>query len=176
MTGLSPGVETVLVVLAGLAMLTLGRRLFWLFVGLAGFVAGLQAAHLFFDPGQFWMLWAAGLLCGIVGVLLALFVQHLAIIVGGFLAGVTITIHLMPMLGHDAGVWIPLIGGILGVVGLYLLFDWALIVLSSVVGAALIVEAVGQRFPYLSVLFIILVAGGVVIQSLLLMASRKTAD
>ena len=32
----------------GIILLTLGRRLFWLFVGCVGFVAGFQAAQLYF--------------------------------------------------------------------------------------------------------------------------------
>lgn len=176
MSGLPPGFEAFLVMLAGLAMLLLGRRLFWLFVGVVGFIAGLQVAQFFFDPGHFWLLWAVGLVCGLVGVLLALFVQHLAVAIGGFLAGGTLALRLMAMLGHDAGLLIPLIGGILGAVALYLLFDWVLIVLSSVVGAALMIEAVGRAFPFVQVLFMVLVAVGIVFQSVLLLVSSRRSE
>ena len=63
----------------GVLLLVLGWKFFWLFVGVVGFTAGLQAAQLVFGPQPFWMLWAAGLVCGIFGAILALFFQHLAI-------------------------------------------------------------------------------------------------
>ena len=162
-----------MVAVSGALLLLLGWKLFWLFVGVMGFAAGLQAAQLYFGPQPFWVLWAAGLVCGIIGAILALFFQKLAIGVGGFVAGGTIALHLMPMVGQNAGAWIVLIGGVVGAVALYLLFDWALIVLSSVAGATLIVDALGWRSPYLPVLFAALVMAGVVFQARLLTASRE---
>jgi hypothetical protein len=49
---------------SGALLLVLGWKLFWLFVGVVGFAAGLQAAQLYFGPQPFWVLWAAGLVCG----------------------------------------------------------------------------------------------------------------
>jgi hypothetical protein len=158
---------------AGVMLLVLGWKLFWLFVGVLGFVAGLQAAQLFLGPQPFWMLWAAGLICGVIGAILALFFQHLAIAVGGFVAGSAITHHLMTMLGYSAGLPIVLVGGVVGAVALYLLFDWALIALSSVAGAAFIVDALGSRLPYAPALVMVLAAAGVIFQARLRMASRK---
>jgi hypothetical protein len=45
----------------GLALLFMGWRLFWLFVGVAGFAAGLQAAPLLFGMQPFAILWGVGL-------------------------------------------------------------------------------------------------------------------
>ena len=42
--------------LLGLALLVLGWKLFWLFVGVMGFAAGLQAAQIYFGPQPFWLL------------------------------------------------------------------------------------------------------------------------
>ena len=157
----------------GVLLLVLGWKFFWLFVGVVGFAAGLQAAPIVFGPQPFWMLWAAGLMCGIIGAILALFFQHLAIAIGGFVAGSTIALHLMLMLGYEPGALIVLIGGAVGAVALYLLFDWALIILSSVVGATFIIDALGWQFPYASVLLMALIAAGVVFQARLLIVSRK---
>jgi hypothetical protein len=166
--------ENVIFAVLGAVMLVLGRRLFWLFVGVVGFAAGLQAAHLYFSPQPFWVLWAVGLVGGIIGALLAVFFQHVAIAVGGFVAGATLAVHLTAMLGQNAGALIALIGGFVGAVALYLLFDWALIVLSSLIGATFIVEALGWRTVYAPTLFlVILVAVGVMIQTRLMLASRK---
>ncbi len=158
---------------AGVALLVLGWKLFWLFVGVVGFAAGLQAAPLVFGPQPFWMFWAAGLMCGIIGAILALFLQNFAIAIGGFAAGGIIAIHLMSTLGHTVGLPIALIGGVVGMAALVLLFDWALIILSSAAGASFIAEAVGSRFSSAPALFLALMATGVIFQAALLKASRK---
>lgn len=162
-----------LMVVSGGVLLALGWKVFWLFVGLVGFAAGLHAAQWVLSPQPFWMLWAAGLICGLIGAILALFFQHLAIAVGGFAAGSTIALHVMLMMGHDPGALIVLLGGVIGAVTLYLVFDWALIVLSSVVGAMLIIEALGPQIPYAKALLAIIITAGVVFQARLLIASRQ---
>ena len=164
--------------LLGVLLVVLGWKLFWFFVGVVGFAAGLQAVQLYFGPQPFWLLWAAGLVCGIVGAILALFFQKLAIGIGGFAAGSTIAHHLMlMMMGYDPVELVTLIGGVVGAVALYLLFDWALIVLSSVMGATLVIEALGWRSAYCAysaVLFVALVSAGVLLQARQLVVSRKT--
>ena len=162
-----------LLAVSGVALLVLGWKLFWLFVGVLGFAAGFQAGQLFFGPDPFWMLWAAGLICGIIGAILALFFQHLAIAVGGFAAGSTIALHLALMMGYEPGALGILIGGALGAVILYLLFDWALIALSSVAGATFIIQAIGLQFPYAPALLAVIIATGVIFQARLLIASRQ---
>jgi hypothetical protein len=162
-----------LLVASGVVLLALGWKLFWIFVGVLGFAAGLQAAQIFFGPQPFWVLWAVGLMCGIIGAVLALFFQKLAIGIGGFVAGSIIALHLTLMMGHDPGAVVALIGGVGGVVALYLLFDWALIILSSLVGASFIIEALGRHAPYAPALSALLVAVGVIFQARLLIVSRK---
>jgi hydrogenase-4 membrane subunit HyfE len=66
-----------------------------------------------------------------------------------------------------------LIGGVVGVVAMYLLFDWALIILSSLVGASFIIEALGRQAPYAPALTAVLVAAGVIFQAWMLIVSRK---
>ena len=164
---------TIVLAVSGVALLVLGWKLFWLFVGVVGFAAGLQAVQLFLAPQPFWVLWAAGLVCGVIGAVLALFFQKLAIGVGGFVAGSTIALHLTTMMGYHPGLLVTVIGGVLGAVALYLLFDWALIVLSSAAGAACIVEAIGRDAPYAPVLSGVLIVAGVVFQARRLLVSRK---
>jgi hypothetical protein len=158
---------------SGVLLLMLGWKLFWLFVGVVGFAAGLQAVQLYLGPQPFWVLWVVGLVCGIIGAILALFFQKLAIAIGGFVAGSTIALHLTLMTGYEPAALVPLIGGVVGAAALYLLFDWALIILSSLVGAGLLIEALGRHAPYAPVLSAILVAAGVIFQARLLIVSRK---
>jgi hypothetical protein len=166
-------IETIVLAVFGVALLVLGWRLFWLFVGVVGFAAGLQTAQWVFGPQPFWMLWTAGLICGIIGAILALFFQKLAIAIGGFAAGCTVALHLTPMMGYHPGTLVTLIGGVVGAVALYLLFDWALIILSSVAGATLIIDAIGRNTPHAPVLSALLIAAGVIFQARLLMVTRK---
>jgi len=119
------------------------------------------------------VLWAAGLVCGIIGALLALFFQKLAIGIGGFVAGSTIALQLTLMMGYHPGMLVALTGGVVGTVALYLLFDWALIVLSSLIGTSFIIEALGRHAPYAPVLSAVLIAAGFIFQARLLMISRK---
>jgi hypothetical protein len=171
--------QNIFLAVVGVMLLTFGWKLFWMFVGVVGFAAGLQAAQTLIGPQPFWMLWGAGLVCGIIGAILALFFQHLAVAIGGFIAGSILVLRLLPMVGYTANgsivlIGVVIVGGVIGVVALLLLFDWALVVLSSMVGAAFVINAlVGQSFPYATWLFLAVTAAGVVFQSRQLMASRQ---
>lgn len=153
--------------IAGGLLLVFGRKLFWLFVGVVGFFAGMNLAGQLF-PDQTTVLLAAGVALGIVAALLAVFVQRLAVLVAGFLAGGYLLVTLLGMFGgagQDLS-WLPfVIGGVLGAALLSVLFDWALVALSSLVGAVLIARYSGVDQP----LSLILVAGltilGIVVQA-----------
>jgi hypothetical protein len=135
---------TALQVVVGLLLLALGKRLFWLFVAGVGFVATLGLAARLLQPQSELTLFLMAVGAGFVGALLAIFAQKLAIGLAGFLAGGYLAIGLLGLLGVDLGPqwWQPfLIGGILGALISFPLFDWALIVLSALTGAVLIVQA-----------------------------------
>ena len=105
---------------------------------------------------------------GFIGALLALFLQKIAITIAGFLAGGKLAIAMAAaFLAQPAQYyWITfLIGGIIGAILLLVLFDWALIALSSVVGAYLILSAFSLPASGTSILFIVLVAVGVIVQT-----------
>jgi hypothetical protein len=57
-----------------------------------------------------------------------------------------------------------LIGGIIGMVALILFFDWALILLSSMLGASVIVQAVGPQLPFTGPIVTLLFVIGVIVQ------------
>jgi hypothetical protein len=160
----------ILRILIGILVLTLGRRLFWLFVGVVGFALGFTFATEFFQAQPGWLIVIA-LGIGLLGALLAVFVQQIAIGVAGFIGGGYITLTVANALGWDPGpaAWLPfLIGGVFGLVLMIVIFDWALIVLSSLVGAGLIVEAIQLREPVEVALFVILVIVGIVVQASLM--------
>lgn len=152
----------------GLSLIFLGRRLFWLFVAAMGFVSGIEAAEILF-PGQArWLLLLFALLAGAIGALLAVFLQKLAVGIAGFLAGGFLTLRGLVLFGWDqeSYAWLLLLlGAILGVVLVIILFEWALIFLSSLVGAALAVEALHLGAPLSALLITVLFIVGIVAQA-----------
>ena len=160
-------------ILAGLALLTLGRRLFWLFVGLVGFAAGIVLATQFVQ-GPDWMVLVIALAAGLVGVLLAFVLQQAAVALAGFLAGGYVVMSLLNGLGWDASgpQWVlywafVIVGGIAAAALVLALFEWALIILSSLTGAALIVQTIhpGTLTLLAAILFAVLFIAGIVIQA-----------
>ena len=130
-------------VVGGALLLTLGRKIFWLFVAALGFFAGYELATRYFNITTGWVAIVIALGIGIIGALLAIFLQKLVIGAAGFLAGAYIASRLVPQLGAQVKSWewaIILAGGIIGIILMYAIFEWALMILSSLAGALLIVE------------------------------------
>jgi hypothetical protein len=162
----------------GAILLILGRKFFWLFVGILGFIAGLGLAERVLVGRPQWVILLVALVAGFIGAGVAIFLQRLAIALAGFLAGGYILIHALTLLGIDSGnlYWILfVVGGIIGAILVTLLFDWALIVLSSITGANLIIEALRLTLPNRIWLFLLLALVGIIIQAVLMQRDRQTA-
>lgn len=154
-------------VLVGILLLLLGRRLFWLFVAAVGFVVGMNLAAQYLADQSFWVIMVAGLVAGAVGAVLAILFQRIAVALAGFLAGSYLSTFLLATLGIDMGqfAWlVSLIGGIIGAVLVFVLFDWALILLSSLVGASLVAPVVSADPQTQTVMFLLLAVIGIVVQ------------
>jgi hypothetical protein len=154
-------------VITGAALLLLGRRLFWLSVGLLGFAVGALVATQLVDASPI-VVFGAALAGGLIGVLLALFLQSLAILLAGFVAGGLFLMNALAVLGlsPEGWRWLPfIIGGIVGAVLMSLVFDWALIVLTSLAGAGLIVPVLDLAPTTSGLLYLGLALVGVVIQA-----------
>lgn len=154
--------------LIGVVILFFGRKLFWLCVAAVGFAAGVEVApHLIHEPSPIMALTFA-LVLGFIGALLAIFLQKIAIGVAGFFAGgkLATAIAAAFFVQHAQYFGITfIVGGIIGALLLLLLFDWALIFLSAVVGAHLIQTAVALPPMGTAVLFAVLVLIGVIVQA-----------
>jgi hypothetical protein len=165
---------SVISLILGGALLIAGRKLFWLFVGAAGFIAGLQLATQFWRGPEILAI-VIGLVVGVIFAVLAIFLQGVAIGVAGFLAGGYILTVVAGMIGLNQGAFswiIYLIGGIIGVLLVIFLFDWAIITLSSLAGASLITQAIVLPAGIAGVVFLALVIIGVVIQGSILQRDR----
>lgn len=158
---------TFLRVAVGLAVLTLGRQLYWLFVAGVGFFLGMTLATRILDAPSAGMTLLIALVAGLAGGLLALFLQRLAIGIAGFVGGGVIAINLLELLEVNIGPdFVPfLIGGLVGAILVAVLFDWALILLSSFAGAAFIVQTFSFGRPVALVMLFALLVAGIAIQA-----------
>jgi hypothetical protein len=165
-------------IVVGIGLLIMGRRVFWLFVGLIGFISGIHLASHFFPGQPEWMIVAIALIAGILGALLAVLLQWLAVGLAGFLAGAYIVISLLHVMGWGTQMdWLLfLIGGIIGIILIMILFDWALIILSSLAGAGLITGTFHIDHWVKILLFVVLLIVGIVVQSGLTKRRRSPAS
>jgi hypothetical protein len=149
--------------LGGLLLLA-GRRLFWIFVGAAGFLLGAGVAAQIAGGAAEWVALLIALAFGLAGLVVSLIVQKLAIVAAGFVMGSYAVDRLLLTLqpGWAGWEWAALLaGGVLGALLVLLLFDWALIVLSSLGGAALIIYPFSPGPSLGFLLFAILTIAGI---------------
>ena len=160
----------------GLIVLTLGQKLFWLFIGAVGFIAGLYIAKHSFYGNPSWVMLLIGLVVGIAGAILAVYLQRIAVILSGFFAGGYLMLSFVySMEWHMSLVpWLYfMIGGIFGAVAAAVFFDWALIILSSLTGATMIVNSLPLN-PFASVLiFAVLLFVGFSVQAVLMLKDHS---
>src|SRR6266481_3305232 len=128
-------------VLIGVVVLFFGRKLFWLCVAAIGFAAGVELAPLLVQEPSVLLSLTIALLLGIIGALLALFLQKIAIAVlgflaGGKLAGAIAAAFFVHYAQHSTIIF--LIGGVIGAILLLVLFVWLLTLSSAFIGAHLI--------------------------------------
>jgi hypothetical protein len=164
-------------VLIGVVVLFFGRKLFWLCVAAIGFAAGVELAPRLVQEPSVLLSLTIALLLGIIGALLALFLQKIAIAVlgflaGGKLAGAIAAAFFVHYAQHSTIIFV--IGGIIGAILLLFLFDWALIVVSSLIGAHLIQSVITLPQSGLTIVFIGLAVIGIVVQAASLRRSGAT--
>ena len=160
-------------VILGGALLLAGRKLFWLFVGAVGFVTGLQLASSFWQGPETLAL-VFGLIIGVIFALLAIFLQTITIGIAGFLAGGYILSAMAVMFGLETGWIIYIIGGLIGLALVIFLFDWAIITLSSLAGASLLVQAFLAEGGAGGIIFMILFLIGVIVQGSVLRSEQRS--
>jgi Domain of unknown function (DUF4203) len=155
-------------ILMGIGLLLFGRQLFWLFVAVMGFLLGLDLIAPMLPTYPSWVGLLIAVSIGVVGALLVLLWQWVAIGVAGFLAGGYLAGHMLQASGMATGSlpWgLFVLGGLVGAILMIVVFDWALIVLSSLSGANVIVQALPlERLPAM-VIFVGLVTVGIMVQA-----------
>lgn len=130
-------------VLIGTLVLLTGYRLYWVLVGVAGFLVGSSLAEQMWPGLTPAALFATACLIGLVGVLIALVAQKLAIATAGFAIGTYTLATAFMAFGFDSTAWGWLalgLGGVGGGLLAFLVFDLSLIVLSALGGAFMIAD------------------------------------
>lgn len=129
---------------AGALLLLFGRRLYWLFAAVVGFVATfLLAGKLLPELSD-----QAGLLLalggGVVGAVVTVFAHKILLGLVGGLGGGLIALWQVQALGVERGIaWVlaALLGAVVGAWLVSGLFEFALALLSSLLGAQLLLDA-----------------------------------
>jgi len=164
---------------SGLALLLLGRSLFWVYVALLGFLLGFEATQQYLGAGTQWLPVLAGIVVGLGAALIAVFFQYWAVGLAGFAGGAYLALSAagLGMLGEGAflPLLIVLIGGSLGAALFVLLFDPALVVLSAITGAGLLVQPFSLSESASALTFLALAVVGIVFQFAVLSASQPPA-
>jgi len=158
---------SIIYILLGIGLLISGRKLFWLFVGAAGFLAGVNLVTIGWHGPEAVAI-IVGILAGLVFAALAVFFKSLSIGLTGFLGGGALLIMVAGWLGIDSALpsfIIYIVGGVLGIILVSILFDWAIILISSIVGASTIISTVKLSGPLGWLGMIALIAVGIVIQA-----------
>ena len=166
---------TIIGVLIGVVILFFGRKLFWLWVAAVGFAVGVKIAPLLVNESASLLALLIALIFGVLGALLALFLQKIAIAVLGFLAGGKLATAIAAAFFVQYAQYstiIFVIGGIIGAILLLVLFGWALIVVSSFIGAYLIQSAIVLPPTGSTLVFIGLAIVGIFVQAA---SYRRTA-
>lgn len=161
-------------IVLGAILLVFGRKLFWLFVGIAGFLVGMELASNLLADQQDWVRWLAAIGAGLIGVFLAVFAGRVAFAIGGFFAGAYIAMLIVQHFGFAVNPNVPLVvGGVIGAVVAAALMDTAIIVLSSLMGAGAIAQEIDVTQPIRTLIFLGLVAAGIVVQFMLMKSSTE---
>ena len=163
---------SIIIFLVGVVALLSGRRLYQVFVGIAGFVFGLVLVDWVTGSQSSWWTLLAGVIIAGVAVFIGRQKERMALRVAGFIMGGFIATFLVidnsrflpdgPILFE----WLIFVVG--GGVGAFLVYrsqDQALIALSSLIGAALIVSATVAAPAFSAALFSGLAATGMLLQS-----------
>jgi hypothetical protein len=162
-------------IILGLILLLFGRKLFWLFVGLLGFIVGIEFSSMFLADQADWVLLLIGFLTGCLGAILAIFAQRIAFALAGFYAGSFLTLILSHTFFYSVtSPFLMLLGGIIGAFLAAWIMDPTLIMLSCLVGAGAIVKALHTGQLMSALLFVLLLSIGIFVQTKLFTRINKT--
>lgn len=159
----------ILAILVGFFSLFFGRRFYWLFVGAAGFLLGLMFAPLLLanvEPA--WHPWIS-LLVGVIFAFAAQFLNKVMVAIGGAIGlGSLVYLFTQANLVPWAVVLLSVVAAVIGFIFAWLLFDWGLIIFSSLAGAAMVTSGAVSLIPGIAsadlIIFLALFIIGLIVQ------------
>ena len=161
------------VIVAGLVLLLFGRKVFWLFIALAGFLVGVELARSLLSERPEWIQLAVATGIGVLGALIAPLAQRFAFALAGFFSAGYVFLLVARSLGIAGDPTVPILAwGLVGAVFALLVTDWALIILSALMGAGTIVAAFDLGPGINAVTFALLAALGILVQGRFMAAVR----
>ncbi len=142
------------VIIAGIAIvigflsLFFGRKFYWIFVAVAGLLLGLMFGPLIFanlDPA--WIPWLT-IILGVVFAVLAIVLNKFMVSLGGAI-GLASIVYILTQasLQQWAVITLTVVGAAIGFLVGWLVFEWGLIIFSSLAGAALVASGVDFLIP-----------------------------
>lgn len=160
----SPLVAMIGQVAAGCVLLVFGRTLFWFFVAVVGFLFGFQLGASVFPDSTMKVVFACAM--GVISGLLSVVLEKLLIVLAGAAAGWLLVARLAENLGVNPQLSLlcAVVGAILFAVTVLMVFDVALVVISSLTGAGLIAEVLPLAGMVSLIAFLALFAVGVAVQ------------
>lgn len=162
-----PG-HRLLAIAFGAVLVLAGRRIFWLVLGVVGFLFGFDLADRLLGLESQGLGLIIGLLAGLLGVFVAIFLQKFAVGVAGFVIGGYLTLTLLQAQpGSLSGFELLgfVVGGVICAFLALWLFEVALILLSALAGAALVVQGLGLEPAAATLGFLVLVVLGIAVQA-----------
>ena len=152
----------------GLVLILFGRRLFWLLLATLGFLVAFELVTEFAADTPAPLVWVLAGGVGVAGAVAAIFLQKVAVAVAGFLCGGYFVMWLVDTYDLELGnvEWLMVIvgAGLSAALALAVLEE-TLMVLSSIIGAALLVGVSGLDALAGVIFFVALVIVGITVQN-----------
>lgn len=161
---------------AGAAVLFLGRKLYWFTIAAVGFFAALELTTRLLKDQPPWLAILVALIVAGLGAALAVTIQRLAIGLAGFLLGGFLLLQIPPLFDIQLGGWswlVFILGGLLGMGLLSALFEWMLIILSTLIGAILLVQSSLVPEGSRTIVFLLALVLGLGIQITILIGEKR---
>lgn len=153
--------------IAGILLVFIGRKVFWLFIGGVVFLLVMDVAPRFMHHRES-MIFYGALGAGVLAATTGYFFQKVAVRVVGLVGGGFFAFNAYEhfLTSIPLPWWIPaLVGALLGWIIVSFVVEWALIILSSLTGGFLIASALHLESHSLLMVTIVLAAIGLVIQA-----------
>ena len=166
-------------ILLGFVLLVGGNQLYWLFVGTVGFFVGARVAELIGFNQSEWQVLTFALATGLACTFISYYLKRAMILVAGFVAGGYVITSLSGILGWNSILsgWLPfVIAGAISALILFLSLNLALILISTLAGATLIVQNLSFGNVSNQAMFVVLIVFGIIVQWVLMQYTFRPED